>query len=142
MKTPDDPAKMLQAASLRITPVRLGVLAVLAKAKAPLDVPDLLAALPEHTDAVTVYRTLNTFVRKKMVHRVRGEERSWRYALGQADSGPEHRHPHFVCESCGKVECLGGSEVPQTLTKALKIDRGYAISYTEVIVHGQCVRCR
>ncbi|HEX8324492.1 MAG TPA: transcriptional repressor [Tepidisphaeraceae bacterium] len=138
----DDPILLLQAAGLRVTPVRQGVLTVLGRSKSPLDVPALLESLPGGTDAVTVYRTLNTFVRKKLVHRVRGEERSWRYALGQAREGPEHQHPHFVCEQCGRVECLSASEVPPTLTRALKVDRGYAVSYTEVIVHGQCVRCR
>ena len=143
MKPPGvDPIKLLRDASLRVTPVRQGVLAILGRAKAPVDVPTLLGQLPAQTDAVTVYRTLNTFTRKKLVHRVRGEERSWRYALGEASEGPEHRHPHFVCENCGKVECLAGSDVPPTLARTLKLDRGYEVSYTEVIVHGQCVRCR
>ena len=137
-----DPIRLLHDAGLRVTPVRQGVLSILGKSKTPMDVPALLAQLPAQTDAVTVYRTLNTFTRKKMVHRVRGEERSWRYALGQASEGPEHQHPHFVCEQCGRVECLAGAEVPTALAKAMKVDRGYAVHYTEVIVHGQCVRCR
>jgi Fur family ferric uptake transcriptional regulator len=137
-----DPALLLREASLRVTPVRLGVLSVLGRAKGPVDVPDILADLPDRTDAVTVYRTLNTFVRKKLVHRVRGEERSWRYALGQPASGPQHQHPHFVCDACGRVECLSTAEVPSGLSKAMKVDRAYAVTYTEVIVHGQCGRCR
>ena len=75
--------------------------------------------LPEHTDAVTVYRTLNTFTDKQLVHRVRGEDRTWRYALsGKASprqpQQPAHSHAHFVCETCGTVECLEDAEIPGT----------------------------
>jgi Fur family ferric uptake transcriptional regulator len=133
----------LKRAGLRITPVRLGVIDVLRKAGAPQDVPQILAKLPPYTDAVTVYRTLNTFTRKKMVHRIRGEDRSWRYALGDmSDQMHQHRHPHFVCESCGRVECLKEAEIPRTLIKSLKLDTRYAVSYPEVVLHGTCPRCK
>ena len=133
----------LKKAGLRITPVRVGVIDVLRKASQPMEVPQILAKLPAYTDAVTVYRTLNTFTRKKMVHRVRGEDRSWRYALGDSTGQPhEHRHPHFVCESCGKVECLKDAEIPRTLIKTLKLDTRYAVSYPEVVLHGTCPRCK
>jgi Fe2+ or Zn2+ uptake regulation protein len=134
---------LLKKAALRITPVRVGVIDVLRKAPAPIDVPQILAKLPAFTDAVTVYRTLNTFTRKKMVHRVRGEDRSWRYALGDTTNHRHaHRHPHFVCESCGKVECLNDAEIPTTLVKTLKLDNRYAVSYPEVVLHGVCPRCK
>ena len=132
----------LKKAGLRVTPVRLGVIDVLRRAGTPMDVPQILAKLPAYTDAVTVYRTLNTFTRKRMVHRVRGEDRSWRYAMGDMnDHRLEHRHPHFVCESCGKVECLKDAEIPRTLIKSLKLDDRYAVSYPEVVLHGTCPRC-
>jgi Fe2+ or Zn2+ uptake regulation protein len=72
----------LRDAGLRRTPVRSAVLDLLAKASRPLGVPDMLGKLPHGTDVVTVYRTLNTFTRKKLVHRIQAEDRSWRYALG------------------------------------------------------------
>ena len=135
--------QMLKQAGLRVTPVRLAALEVLRRAGGPLDVPKILAKLPPATDAVTVYRTLNTFTRKKMVHRVRGEDRSWLYAIG--DMGPErqeHRHPHFVCDECGKVECLQEAEIPRGFVRSLKLDDAYAVTYPEVVLHGVCPRCR
>ena len=115
------PESIVRAAGLRRTPVRVGVLRVLAAADGPLDVPTLVGRLPDETDAVTVYRTLNTFTRKKLVHRVRGRERSWLYALGRstADEPATHRHPHFVCDDCGSVDCLNGATIPTTLVKSL-----------------------
>ncbi len=115
----------LKKAGLRRTPVRLGVLDLLAASRQSLDVTEILAKLPTHTDAVTVYRTLNAFTRKKMVHRIRGENRSWRYALGDSQESKQHRHPHFVCEDCGKVECLVEAEIPSNFIRSLAVcERG------------------
>src|SRR3954470_23339930 len=98
-----DATALLRGAGLRRTPVRVGVIDVLGSSASPLGVPDMLSRLPRDTDAVTVYRTLNAFTRKKLVHRVRGEDQAWRYALSSSSSSQseqkhEHRHPHFVCE--------------------------------------------
>lgn len=143
--TPDD---LVRAAGLRRTPVRTGVLRVLAAAAGPLDVPGIVAELPDQTDAVTVYRTLNTFTRKGLVHRVRGggDARSWRYALGRAgtdDGGAaEHRHPHFVCDDCGKLECLTDATVPAGLVRSLGVNGDHVVSYPEVVLHGLCPKCK
>jgi Fur family ferric uptake transcriptional regulator len=134
-------AGLLKATGLRKTPVRTGVIDILSASRQPLDVPQIIAKLPSHTDAVTVYRTLNTFARKKLVHRVRGEDRSWRYAMGDAQVKDSHRHPHFVCERCGKVECLSLSKIPDDLVKLLHIGKAYSVSYAEVVLHGYCQKC-
>lgn len=132
----------LHAAGLRRTPVRSAVLEVLAKASRPIGVPDMLGKLPRGTDVVTVYRTLNTFTRKKLVHRIQAEDRSWRYALGASTIKMDHRHPHFVCEKCQNVECLSGAEIPKTLPRAMGVKSAYSISYSEVVLHGVCPRCQ
>lgn len=116
---------------------------MLAEATQPLGVQQVLELLPEHTDTVTVYRTLNTFTTKKVVHRVRGEDRTWRYALGgtEKSASPAHAHPHFVCESCGVVECLEESQIPATFVRSLKVAENYEVHYPEVTLHGFCPKC-
>src|SRR3954454_23189802 len=104
--------RLLKKAKLRRTPVRAGVLEVLSKSSRPMGAVEILEKLPPHTDAVTVYRTLNTYTKKDVVHRVRGEDRVSRYALGDIQENAAHQHPHFVCESCGRVECLHEAEIP------------------------------
>jgi Fur family ferric uptake transcriptional regulator len=144
---PAPAADVLRASGLRRTPVRSGVLDVLAGARGPMAVPQIIEKLPEHTDAVTVYRTLNTFTRKRLVHRVHGEDRTWRYALsaGDAAAGPRqanaHQHPHFVCDECGTVECLESSAIPKTLVPSLHVGARYAVRYPEVVLHGLCPKC-
>ncbi len=135
------PDALLRKAALRKTPVRVGVLEVLARGRRPMSVPQILGKL-KGVDTVTVYRTLNTFVRKRLVHRVRGEDRSWLYAVGgDEQTPPEHLHPHFVCDGCGKVECLGDAEIPHAFVESLGVSAGYNVSYPEVVLHGTCPRC-
>lgn len=138
-------AALLRGAALRRTPVRVAVLDVLSVGGSPMGVPQILAKLPGHTDAVTVYRTLNTFTRKKLVHRVRGEDRTWRYALSSPRPLPEdrpHPHPHFVCEACGAVECMEEAELPRNFIRSLRVDAQYEVHYSEVLLHGVCPRCQ
>lgn len=133
-------ALVLRRAKLRSTPVRQAVLRVLAASRGPLDVSQILAALPKNTDTVTVYRTLNSFAQKGLVHRVRGEDRSWRYALGAFDAA-EHRHSHFVCDDCGTVECLTRASIPENLVEPAMVGRGYTVEYPELVLHGRCPKC-
>jgi Fur family ferric uptake transcriptional regulator len=138
----DDPvSRLLKRSKLRRTPVRAGVLEILLKAARPLGAVELLEKLPAHTDAVTVYRTLNTYISKHVLHRVRGEDRVWRYALGDPHETTAHQHPHFVCESCGKVECLKNAEIPHDFVRSLAVEDDYTIRYPEVVLHGLCPKC-
>src|SRR5262245_35435870 len=120
MPSDTDPVIQLKKIGLRRTPVRVGVIDLLSKSDRPISVPQIVGKL-KGVDIVTVYRTLNTFVRKGLVHRVRGEDRSWRYAASPSEPHAEHRHPHFVCEECGKVECLQKSVIPGDFVSTLGV---------------------
>ena len=144
MKKPNAPSpdELLFCVGLRRTPGRVGVLSILAGAERPMDVPSIVGKLGDQTEAVTVYRTLNTFTRKKLIHRVRGDERSWRYALGEPQDKKAHRHPHFVCDECGKVDCLSDAVIPANMVRSLGVAPSYLVSYPEVVLHGLCPKCR
>lgn len=133
--------ELLRLAKLRRTPVRAGVIDILQAAKAPLAAADILAKLPPRTDVVTLYRTLTTFVNKKIVHRVHGDHNVWLFAMGDPERTTPHRHPHFVCESCGKVECLHDALLPANFIQTLGVPNKYKIRYPEVVLHGRCPRC-
>ena len=135
--------RLLKKSKLRRTPVREGVLEILSRSARPLGAVEILEKLPPKTDAVTVYRTLNTFTAKGVAHRIRGEDRVWRYALGGGDAHETvHHHPHFVCECCGKVECLKQAQIPPAFVASLGVGEKYAIRYPEVVLHGICPRCQ
>lgn len=141
---PQSAEAKLREAGLRKTPVRISVLELLDRAGRPMSVPQILAKL-KGVDTVTVYRTLSTFVTKRLAHRVRGEDRTWMYALGGRGDGPgrpsPHQHPHFVCDECGKVECLEQSEIPRSFVQSLGVGEAYTVTYPEVVLHGLCPKC-
>jgi Fur family transcriptional regulator, ferric uptake regulator len=134
------PEQFLRKTGLRRTPVRVGVIDVLSKSARPMNVPQILAKM-KGVDTVTVYRTLNTFVRKKLVHRVRGDDRGWLYAIGNPATPPQHQHPHFVCDECGKVECLEDARIPSSFVDSLHVPREYGVNWPEVVLHGICPKC-
>ncbi len=132
--------RLLRDAGLRRTSMRESTLDALMRGGSPMNVPEILRALPERADAVTLYRTLNTFTRHGLVHRVRGEDGA-RYAFSAPADRPAHPHPHFICDGCGKVECLEGTELPADLIGRFDPGAGRRVDYAELLLHGLCPRC-
>ncbi|HTV47575.1 MAG TPA: Fur family transcriptional regulator [Phycisphaerae bacterium] len=134
--------RMLQRAKLRKTPARMGVLGILSEATAPLGASDILGKMPPHADSVTVYRTLNSLVKKGIIHRVRGEDRIWRYAVSEAKESHAQQHPHFICDGCGRIECVKEVTFPGDFLKLLKTNKRRLVTYAEVMLHGTCPKCQ
>ncbi|HUB26494.1 MAG TPA: transcriptional repressor [Tepidisphaeraceae bacterium] len=133
---------LLTELGLRRTSVRLQVLQILSREKQPLTAPQILDRMPRGTDHVTIYRTLNTLTDKNLLHRVRGDEQTWRYEMIGPKSGSRHEHAHFVCDECGTVECLTDAPLPEKSVKKAGVRPGYRIDYSEVLMHGACPECR
>lgn len=136
--TKDEARKLLHDSGLRATAPRLAVLRVLAQAQGPLSHTEVLERLGEMDwDPATIYRNL---VKLRdagvapVVSRVEGIDR---YALAGA-RGDGHRHPHFVCEDCGRVAYL-----PAELTASMSMDGPWAVSIQRAMVQlrGECPEC-
>ncbi len=130
----------LRAAGLRVTSTRLDVLRALHEAQGPLAAHEALGALPRGAaDRVTVYRTLNSFVKAGLAHRVDPGDRVWRFVLaeqGHAD------HPHLVCDACGAVECLDNASIRVAYDTAKgEAEREVTITQSDVYLHGACGHC-
>lgn len=137
-----DATAILHAAGLRKTPARLAVIDLLRAATRPLSVQDLQAQMPAGSDLVTVYRTLNTLVRKSLARRVRSDDRGWLFELSaDATDRKEHGHAHFVCDSCGTVECLPDVPMPDVAAAKRRLQKGYELTTQEVTLHGTCPEC-
>lgn len=142
-KSEKTPADVLHEVGLRRTPVRLDVLKILAQEGQPLSAPQILERFGAGVDKVTLYRTLNTLTEKKLLHRVRGDDQVWHYAMVDRKGAARHEHAHFVCDECGTVECLSGTPVPENkAAKESGVRPGYRVEYSEVLVHGTCPDCR
>ena len=143
----------VREAGLRVTTARVRVLAELTASGDLLSHQDIEHRLGRHPmDRVTLYRVLDSLVECGLVHRVSGNDRTWRFgvahgatggAKGAAGAGPgavqqaHDLHAHFQCSDCGKVVCL--SEV--AAGRALPVPRGYRAESVELTVRGRCPRC-
>jgi Fur family transcriptional regulator, ferric uptake regulator len=94
----------------------------------------------EKFDRVTVYRTLQTFVEKGIIHTIPTKDNSVRYALCKDNCTEGHHHDnhlHFTCNDCGKTECLSNVELPD-----MELPANYKASSVDVVVNGLCSDCR
>ena len=91
-------------------------------------------------DRVTVYRTLQTFVEKGIIHQIPTTDNSVLYALCRhnCERGHHHdNHVHFICNHCGKTICLDEVTVPE-----VKLPRGFKPAQAAMVVTGRCADCR
>jgi Fur family transcriptional regulator, ferric uptake regulator len=91
-------------------------------------------------DRVTVYRTLQTFVEKGIIHTIPTADNAILYALCKDECSEGHHqdhHVHFVCRQCGTTLCLEDIIVP-----VVKLPQGYESTQVEVVVNGVCKDCK
>jgi Fur family transcriptional regulator, ferric uptake regulator len=120
----------IRAAGLKWTSSRGAVLRVLERAASPVTHADVVAAVVgDGIEPSTVYRNLVDLHEASLLKRFDLGDHVWRYELRQ--EGPEH--PHFVCDSCGVVECL-----PVASVSFAKVGRRHVAS---VLLKGDCVSC-
>ncbi len=133
--------EMLREKNLTPTKNRLRVLAAVG------DSPTPVSAAETHTSAthtrplniVTVYRILDLLVEHRIVERLSTGDRSFRYGL--APNTHHHRHAHFYCTTCGRMECLDPGAVRLSLEPEITYDSG-RITRAEIRLDGTCTACR
>ena len=127
---------ILHEAGLKYTSGRVALLQLLMETDAPLTQEEISRRLAgTGFNRVSVYRALDSFCKVGIVHRLESGDRVWKFAYcGCGQQG--HCHPHFVCRSCGAVECLEGITLPVVRLKA-----GYTVEEREYYLKGLCCRC-
>ena len=131
----------LRAAGLRVTQARLAVLRALTGAGTPSSHPELYASLQDDGwDRATLYRNLTDLTEAGLLRRVDLGDHVWRFELLRPDG--DHaptRHPHFVCNECGTVQCLPDGVVE--LKPGRGVPRALAGAGLEIQLKGRCDRC-
>ncbi|NJN42080.1 MAG: transcriptional repressor [Flammeovirgaceae bacterium] len=128
---------VLKTHALRITDCRVDVLNVFHHSKKARSFKNLEDQLG-HYDRVTLYRTLNSFIEKGILHRIPDDSGYARYALCHNDCTPQkhqHDHAHFKCDDCGAIECLEEQHVPNIRLA------GYLVKEANLILSGTCKAC-
>ncbi|MBC7947466.1 MAG: transcriptional repressor [Chitinophagaceae bacterium] len=130
---------ILKRNNLSVTGSREKILSLFLSKAGALAHGDIEKKAGEKFDRVTVYRTLQTFVDKGIIHAIPTADNSIRYALCKDDCSGGHHHDHhihFVCNHCGNTYCLDDVVTPE-----VRLPNGYTTSQIEVVVEGTCKAC-
>jgi Fur family ferric uptake transcriptional regulator len=130
---------LLKRNKLSITDSRKKILQLFFEQPGALAHGDIEKKAGEKFDRVTVYRTLQTFVDKGIVHTIPTADNSILYALCKDDCTEGHHHDHhihFVCDQCSNTYCLDDVVTPE-----IKLPKGYQAGHIEVVVEGLCRNC-
>ena len=132
--------EILKRSQLSVTASREKILHLFLEQTGALAHGDIEKKAGEKFDRVTVYRTLQTFVEKGIIHTIPTADNSIRYALCKDDCAEGHHHDqhiHFVCTNCKNTYCLDDIVTPE-----IKLPKGYSSSHIEVVVEGVCKNCK
>ncbi|WP_447641440.1 MULTISPECIES: Fur family transcriptional regulator [Chitinophagaceae] len=136
----EDIQKVLKSSRLSVTETRTAVLELFLRATGALSHAAIEKATKAKFDRVTIYRTLQSFLEKGIIHTIPTDDNSIQYALckGECSEGHHHdNHVHFICKACGTTYCLDHVEVP-----GIQLPEGFHGEDFEVIVKGQCENCK
>src|SRR6186997_3004320 len=134
-----DVKEILKRNQLSVTASREKILHLFLEGTGALAHGDIEKKAGAKFDRVTIYRTLQTFVEKGIIHTIPTADNAIRYALCKDECSEGHHHDHhvhFVCQVCASTVCLDEVVVPQ-----VALPLGYKPVQVEVVVNGLCKNC-
>lgn len=132
-------AEILKKNQLSLTTGRQKILELFLQSNGALEHADIEKKTGANFDRVTVYRTLQTFVDKGIIHSIPTTDNSVKYALCKdaCEAGHHHdNHVHFICDECSKTICLDDVTIP-----SVKLPKGFKPQHAEMVVTGVCGDC-
>lgn len=133
-----DLEKQLASRNIKPTAMRLLVLEFFRNQQHAVSLRDLENAL-EHTDRITLFRTLKTFEDHKVIHSIDDGSGAVKYAVCpdtcECDY-PQDIHVHFFCRACGETQCL-----PKVTIPPIQLPGKFAPEEANVVVKGICEKC-
>lgn len=130
---------ILKRHQLSNTDSRRTVLEVFLQSESALAHQDIERETGERFDRVTIYRTLQTFIDKGIVHTIPTADNGTKYALCRENCSEGHHHDnhvHFICDVCGKTSCLDDVAIP-----SVRLPEGFSVTKIDMVVNGICVEC-
>jgi Fur family ferric uptake transcriptional regulator len=131
-----DIIKILEDNNVKPTPMRMLVLEQMVVLEKNLSLSEI-----DPADRITIYRTLQTFVKNGLAHAIDTANNGSVYALCHDDcklNAHIDQHPHFVCENCKKITCC--TDFSYSL-KQKPNSPEYKIHKVEMSIKGICPDC-
>lgn len=132
--------ELLRKNQLSVTDSRKSILDLFLHSNGALAHADIERQTGEKFDRVTVYRTLQAFMEKGLIHTIPTSDNSIRYALCKDNCSQGHHHDnhvHFICTVCEKTICLDSVTVPE-----VKLPLGFKPLDSQMVVSGICAECQ
>ena len=131
---------ILKQSGLSVTESRKKILDLFLETDGALAHADIEKNTASAFDRVTVYRTLQTFVEKGIIHQIPTTDNSILYALCKhnCEQGLHHDdHVHFICSNCDKTICMDEVTVPE-----VKLPKNFTKQQSAMVVTGICEDCK
>lgn len=141
-KQSENVSNVLTAISIRPTQIRREILKIFYNVNFALSHADIVKKLAGAFDRVTIYRTLETFEKKKLIHKIIDDSGVTKFAshdVGGCDAHFLHHksnHLHFKCLSCGNIYCMCSIALPD-----VTIPAGFLLKNLKLIAEGICNNC-
>lgn len=134
----NDVEDILTRKEVKPTSNRILVMRELIKASHPVSLADLEISLGFSMDKASIFRVLELFSEKDIIHEIEDGSRSLKYEL--CHSGTHHtisdQHVHFYCERCKETYCFEDVSVP-----LVNIPEGFSPHTINYMVKGICPKC-
>lgn len=130
----------LKRSQLSVTDSRKKILELFLQRKAALAHADIEQHSGDEFDRVTIYRTLQTFVEKGILHTIPSADNAVRYALCKdacTEGHHQDNHVHFMCDVCNATYCLDHVTVP-----SVQLPAGYQVHQIDLVASGTCIKCQ
>ena len=139
-KTLLDVQSILSKNGISRTEFRTDLLNLFYSSKVSLSVDAILKYFDNSINKATVYRSLESFENKGLIHKVPGTNNLKRYSLCREDecnaNSHNHNHGHFICYSCNQTFCLEEIKPPE-----IKSMKGFHIKELKLTAEGYCHDC-
>ncbi|MGH8172445.1 MAG: transcriptional repressor [Rhodanobacteraceae bacterium] len=125
---------------LRLTPLRLRVLELIAQSNKPVKAYDLLDQLRDgHSGAAppTIYRALDFLLEHRFIHKLE----SVNSFVGCHHPNEAHQVPFLICDVCGGADEICDERVSKLLVEQAR-EHGFKPRAQTLEVHGVCEDCR
>lgn len=129
----------LEEKGIKPTANRILVMRELFKATHPVSLAELSEMLEFSLDKASVFRVLDLFAGRDVVHAIEDGSRSIKYELchSHSDHSIYDQHPHFYCEKCKATYCFDSTSVPM-----IDIPEGFDPHSINYMIKGICPKCR
>ncbi|RZK34730.1 MAG: transcriptional repressor [Pedobacter sp.] len=134
-----DLEKILTEKQIKPTAMRILILDFLLVQSSAQSLTDMELNM-DHTDRVTLYRTIRTFEENGLVHRIEDGSGVTKFAICSPEcsvAGHHDLHVHFYCTVCQETHCLPKISVPE-----VSLPSFYIAKETQLIIKGICGNCR